>query len=361
MKVFNLTVSALAVLVLTACSTTPDSEQIASKSFDYKAPPVKAHALEVPPDLTSYSSDDRFGIPGEPESVTSYSEFSQGGANRKSSIVLPPVKNVRLERNGNQRWLVVNDTPENVWKVVKAFWLENGLTIKIENPQVGVIETEWAENRAKVPMDGVRKFLGRLFDGLYSSGERDQYHTRLERSKDDKSTEIYISHYGMKEVQDSDGSAYRWIPRPSDPELEATMLQLLMSKLGGGSGLLDKSLKAAAPAGDGVAAPKLNSLANGNKSIILSEPFDKSWRKIGLALEQSRIAVADKDRSKGIYFLKTRKVDANKLDSDQLTGNRVIVREIETGCEVLVTNAAGASDADTQKLVDTLYLSLGKL
>ena len=360
MNALNITVSTLAIVALTACSTPTNIE---SKSFDYKAPPVKVGSLEVPPDLTSYSGDDRYGIPGEAESGTSYSEFSKGGANRKGSSVLPPVKNVRLERKDNQRWLVVDDKAENVWPVVKAFWLENGLTIKIENPQVGVIETEWAENRAKTPMDTFGKYLSKIFDGMNSSGESDQYHTRLERSKDGNSTEIYITHYGMQEIAEKDETGYRWLPRPSDPELEATMLQLLMSKLGGGSGVLDNTQKSpAVPVADGVDAPKLNKLADGSQSILLSEPFDKSWRKVGLALEQAGIVLADKDRSKGIYFLSAGKDDAkSKLGADNVERIQVKVRELSAGCEVIVNNGAGISNADTQKIIDALYKTLGRI
>ena len=330
------------------------------------APPVKAPALEVPPDLTTSGGDDRYGIPGEADSGTRYSDFSKGGVSRKASIVLPPVKNVRLERKDAQRWLVVNDRAENVWPVVKAFWLENGLTIGIENPQVGVIETEWAENRAKSPNSGFSKYLGKVFGGMNSSGEKDQYHTRIERSKDGNNTEIYITHYGMQEVLDKNDTlytGYRWIPRPNDPELEATMLQLLMSKLGGGSGVLDTKLKAAvAPVADGIAAPKLNKLANGSQSILLNEPFDKSWRKVGLALEQAGLALADKDRSKGIYYLSAGKDDPKKkLGTDKEISMQVNVRELSSGCEVVVNTGAGVSNVDTQKIVDTLYKKLGQL
>jgi outer membrane protein assembly factor BamC len=362
MNVLNITASILAVVVLTACSTTPGSENIESKSFDYKAPPVKVRALDVPPDLTAYSEDDRFAIPGETESVTSYSEFSKGST-RKASNVLPPLRNVRLERKDGRRWLVVDDKAENIWPVIKAFWLENGLTLKVENPQVGIMETEWAENRAKVPMDGFRKYLGKVFSGMLSSGESDQYHTRIERSKDGSSTEIYITHYGMQEVAEKDETGYKWLPRPSDPELEATMLQLLMSKLGGGSGVLDNTKKpAVAASNEEASAPKLNKLADGSQSIILSEPFDKSWRKVGLALDQAKIVLADKDRSKGIYFLGAGKDDGkNKLAADKAKRIQVNVREISTGCEVTVRTGAESSNADTQKIIDTLYKALGRI
>ncbi len=367
MNALKFTVTAFAITFLAACSTSSnpsrESEAISSKSFDYKAPPVKVRSLEIPPDLTTYEGDDRFGIPGEGDSVTRYSEFTKGGANLKASKVLPPLRNVRLERKGVQRWLVVNDKAENIWPVVKAFWEENGLAIKIENPQAGIIETEWADNRAKIPMDAMRKFLGKALDNLFSSGERDQYHTRLERSKDGNSTEIYISHYGMHEVAEKDGAGYRWLPRPSDPELEATMLQLLMNKLGGGSGVLDNTnTTAAAPSAGAENVPKLNKLADGSQTILINEPFDKSWRKIGLALDQAGIKVADKDRSKGIYFLGAGK---NELKSnsgaDKIVLAQVIVREVSSGCEVLVNNGAGSSNAETQKIVDALFKKLVQL
>lgn len=361
MNALSISLATLVIASVAACSTmSADDENIASKVFDYKAPPVKVRALEVPPDLTSYVGDDKYGISGETESGTSYSEFSKGGVNRKAAYVLPPVKNVRLERKDSRRWLVVSDTAENVWPVVKSFWQENGLIIKIENPQAGVIETDWAENRAKVPMDAFRKYLSKIFD--FSSSERDQYHTRLERSKDGKSTEIYITHYGMQEVSDKEGLGYRWVSRPSDPELEATMLQLLMSKLGGGSGLLDNTQKVPASVAEISTAPKLNKRADGSQSIILSEPFDKSWRKVGLALEQGGIMLADKDRSKGVYFLSAGKDDAKaKVGADKIVRIQVSVHELGSGCEVQVENGAGGTNAETQKIVDTLYKMLGRI
>lgn len=362
MNALNFIVATFIVAALTACSSTPDNKEIIeSKVFDYKAPPVKARPLEVPPDLTAYAGDDRYGIPGDAESGTSYLEYSKG--TKRKTNVLPPVKNVRLERRDNQRWILVNDKAENIWPVIKEFWKENGLVLKIENPQVGIMETEWAENRAKTPSEGLSKYLSSVFDGMSASGERDQYHTRLERSKDGESTEIYIAHYGMQEIAEKNEQGYRWLTRPSDPELEATMLQLLISKLGGGSGILDNSKKK--PEVDNVAviaAPQLTKLADGSQSIALAEPFDKSWRKVGLALDLAGIKLADKDRSKGIYYLGTGKDDAkNKLGTDGVVRMQVVVREVATGCEITANNGSSAASAETQKVIDALYKALGRL
>lgn len=350
MKASNLSVLILLAGAVAACSSTGDEQK--NKQFYYKAAAVKVRPLEVPPELTAPAGNDRYGIPGSNEDGVRFSDFSKGGTNAGSDV-LPEIRNVRLVRSGDQRWLEVNDKAENIWPLVKAFWQENGLPIKIDNPQAGIIETEWAENRAKVPNVGVRKLLGGVFDSLYSSGERDQYHTRLERSKDGKATEITIKHSGLQEVLDPAQTGYKWLSRPADPELEATMLQLLMAKLAGGATLaagVQQSAATAAPV-----AVKLQTRADGSKSILLSEPFDKSWRQVSQALEQAGIALEDKDRSKGLFFLRAAKNSSGKSDAYQVS-----VRETGAGCEVTSSTAKGASSADTQRVIDALYQQLGK-
>lgn len=265
---------------------------------------------------------------------------------------------------------------EKVWPLVKEFWQEQGFIIKSDNPAAGLIETDWTERRAKIQQSGLGKILGKVFDKLHSSGVQDMYRTRLERSKDGSSSEIYISHSGMEEALDVDKNGYKWRPRPNDPELEANMLQLLMIKLGGSTegqvqaGQIPKSQEAV--------MPKLQEI-NGNKIIILNEPFDKSWRKIGLALDQAGIEVQDKDRVSGIYFVSASKDIAKKSwvnnlmfwrnDSDRKSTKnsvegtaryQVTVRENNAGCEVSVLNQGGGKDQATQRIMDLLYKQLTK-
>lgn len=348
MKASKFTVLTLMACALAACSSTGDEQK--NKQFYYKAAAVKVRPLEVPPDLTIPASNDRYGIPGSNEEGVRYSDFSRGGA-KAGSDVLPEARNVRLVRNGNQRWLEVNDKAENIWPLVKAFWQENGLTIKVDNMQAGIIETDWAENRAKVSMQGLDNVLGGALEGLYSPPERDQYRTLLERRRDGKVTEITIQHSGQQQVQSSRQTAYKWVNRPVDAELESTMLQLLVAKLNVSSPAVTS---VQAPAALQVAV-KLQTRTDGSKSIQLNEPFDKSWRKVSLALEQAGMALEDKDRSKGIFFLRAARNGADKADAYQIN-----VRESGTGCEVSSSNAKGASTPETQRIIDTLYQQLSK-
>ena len=373
MRTLNFFALSLAVLAMAGCGTM----DLEGKRVDYKsASAAKVPSLEVPPDLTSPGVDDRYTIPdsGE-ETAANYSDFARGGASaqsRAAATVLPEAKNVRLERNGDQHWLVVGDRAENVWPLIKAFWQANGFVIKTENPQAGTMETDWAENRAKIPQGGLRSIIGKVFDNMYSSNQMDMYRTRLERSKDGSSTEIYISHYGKEEMLEKDGGASKWQSRPNDPAMEVTMLQMLMAKLGGEAEAQAKAQDASAESVRRAAtAPKLQTLANGSKIILLSEPFDKSWRKVGLALERAGIVVEDKDRTQGVYFvhitetvkekgLLDKMAFWRKEDSSKPMRYQVTVDEGGAGCIVAANDGNGKSNPATQQIIDSLHNNLGR-
>lgn len=371
MKALHIGISTVVLLSLAGCGSMGGG----GKRIDYRAGAVQAPALEIPPGLTSPGVDDRYKVPGA-DGVATYSDYSKGGESAESrgaGAVLPEFKGVRLERNGAQRWLVVSGKPENVWPVVKAFWQENGLSIASEDQTAGVMETDWAENRANVPMSGIRNVIGKVFDNLYSSGEKDKYLTRLERGADG-STSVYITHRGMEEVVSADGNTSKWQPRANDPEIEAILLQKLMARFGGSetqaaaqatAGSADAASPAAAVAGDGKAS--LQEAFDGTKLIVVNDAFDRAWRRIGLAIEGAGLTVEDKDRAKGIYFLRPAKAEKGWMDSlmfwqDEEADRRyrVNVKDGGASCEVTVTDPEGTSDDATAAVIEAIYKHIGQ-
>jgi outer membrane protein assembly factor BamC len=366
MKVLQIGIASVVLVALAGCSAVG----LGSKRIDYRSGAAQVPSLEVPPDLTTPGKDGRYKVPGsEGESVATYSDYSRGGAAERpaGSAVLPEVKGVRLERNGAQRWLVVNDKPENVWPVVRAFFQENGLNIKSEDQAAGVMETDWAENRAKVQQGVIREAIGKVFDNLYSSGEKDQYRARLERGRDGASTEVYITHRGMEEVLSADQNTSKWQPRPNDPELEAIMLQKLMARFGASEAQAATAVSGApvagspeAPRGDGSAT--LQEIFDGSSIIVINDAFDRSWRRVGLAIERAGLAVEDKDRARGIYFLRPVRAEKGWMDKlmfweDDESDRRYRVNVKDGGavCEVSVTDQDGASDDATKQMIEAIY------
>lgn len=308
---------ALVAIAITGCSSLPEGRKI-----DYKSS-GKVPTLEVPPDLSQIARDDRYLVPdvaGSRGSATysAYSAERTPAAQAQNAIVLPQVDKVRVERSGNQRWLVVAAPADKLWDNVKDFWQESGFIVAIERPEAGVMETDWAENRAKIPEDILRNTLGKLLDSLYSSGERDKFRTRFEPGTQPGTTDIFISHRGMEEVfTSSTKEETRWQPRAADPELEAEFLRRLMVRLGSE----EKRAEAALAVVKAEPRAKLAKTDDGAGKLEVFERFDRAWRRVGLALDRVGFTVEDRDRSRGLYFVRyvDPEVDNRKKDEGWLS------------------------------------------
>lgn len=278
-------------VALTGCSTL-DTDKV-----DYKST-AKAPSLVVPPDLTQLSKDTRYSVVDG--GVSASGVQAAAAATSKVPIAAVSLGDVRIERSGTQRWLVVNRPADKLWEPVKDFWQENGFVLAMDQSSLGIMETDWAENRAKLPQDFIRNALGKLLDSFYSTPERDKFRTRLERNSDG-ATEIFISHRGMIEVYNTEGRNQTvWQPRPVDPELEAEFLRRLMVKLG------VSAEQAKATVASAVSAKPIASVsaADGRSVLAIEENFDRSWRRVGLALDRTGFTVEDRDRKRGIYFVR---------------------------------------------------------
>ncbi|WP_018150422.1 outer membrane protein assembly factor BamC [Leeia oryzae] len=276
------------------------------KKIDYRSA-GEAPGLDVPPDLSKPNYDSRFSMPevnrGGTATYSAYADGNAQAANSTDSNILPKVNKVTVERTGNTRWLVVDANPDQLWLPVKDFWQELGFIIKVEEPSTGIMETDWAENRALIPDDIIRNTFGKWFDSAYSTDERDKFRTRMERRADGK-TEIYISHRGMYEAyveKNSKGaSSTVWQPRPVDPELEAEMMNRLMLRLG----MDENAAKQALANKQSTANERAKLVKQGAGGYIaLDEQFDRAWRRVGLVLDRSGFTVVDRNRNDGIYFV----------------------------------------------------------
>ncbi|MDY7574674.1 outer membrane protein assembly factor BamC [Actimicrobium sp. CCI2.3] len=299
-------VLAVALTGLAGCGSI--SSLVEPERLDYKsASKASTVNLEVPPDLTQLKKDSRYAIPESNRGTATASSYTaQTGTQPVATSAIPEViapkgtPEARVMRDGNERWLVVKASPEVLWPQIKDFWQDSGFLINIEKPEAGVMETDWAENRAKIPQDFIRKTLGKVIDSLYSTGERDKFRTRLERGADG-TTEVYISHRGAEEVvtgQQRDGTI--WTPRPADPGLEAEFLSRLMARLG------VEEVKAKTIVAQAVQKPdrsKLGKDADG-AYVEVDEGFDRAWRRVGLSLDRVGFTVEDRDRVEGMYFVR---------------------------------------------------------
>ncbi|CAN7583162.1 MULTISPECIES: outer membrane protein assembly factor BamC [unclassified Acidovorax] len=348
--------SLLAVaMALSACAA------LEGDKIDYKSA-TKGSTLEVPPDLTQLSRDSRYAVPGGAVSAAAMQAGQAAQPSGTANAAALQLGDVRIERDGNQRWLVVNRPADKLWEPVRDFWQESGFNLEQADANVGIMETDWAENRAKLPQDFIRSTLGKLLDSLYSTGERDKFRTRLERNANG-GTEIYITHRGMIEVY---GTATKdntvWQPRPSDPELETEFLRRLMVKLGVSQEQSKAVVAAPAPRAQSARMATVD-----NKPVVqLDEGFDRAWRRVGLALDRTGFTVEDRNRNEGTYFVRYVAPNADKKEpgffGKLFSGSssatpplkfRIVVRSQGESSTVSVLNEAGVpeSSANAERIV----------
>lgn len=293
---------------LAAC--TWNSSSLSSSNVDYRNGGTQTAPLDVPPDLSQLGAT-RYQNNGGVVSASSMQAANASKQTAATQLAARTSGSARIERGGNQRWIATSLPADQVWPIVHAFWLEQGFKYSIDQSELGILETEWSENRAKLSKDVVRNALGGLANSLYDSGERDRFRTRIERTA--QGTDIFISHSGVAEIV-SNGAAgsTHWETRPNDPSLEAEMLGRLMLALGGQTATPQNTSAAVqsvatAPA----AAPRARLVAGSSTSLQVDDDYDRAWRRVGLALDRGGFTVEDRDRTQGVYFV--RYVDPTKV------------------------------------------------
>jgi outer membrane protein assembly factor BamC len=302
------------LLGLGGCSSINQALNL-EESVDYKST-VKGDPLSIPPDLTQANTDARFKAPEGSTTFSQYAQGQQAGMNASASErVLPKVPGVTVMRDGDLRWLVIDKPAEAIFPKVVDFWGDEGFTVASQDPLTGIIQTDWAENRAKIPQDWIRSALGSIIDTVYDSGERDRFRTRMERVNG--KTEIYISHQHMVETPTQDGTTFKWVFGKEDPGLNAVMIARLMVFLGTD---VKRAQKMIADAETAPSAVQVGQVSD-NAELALNEPFDRAWRRVGVGIDSAGFSVEDRDRSAGDYFIRYLDVDTGeKIEQQNVIG-----------------------------------------
>ena len=370
-----LTALAVMATALAGCSTLQELSPFESKRVEYKAA-QSGPSLEIPPDLTPPKFDDRYKA--GTATLSGVNAANRSAVLSGSGGVLPAVSGMRIERAGSERWLVVPGTPETTFPRIREFWSTMNMNLVLDDSRIGLLETDWQENRARIQEDIVRRTIGKVFDNLFSSGTRDKYRTRVERGPN-STTEIYISHRGLEEqnVGSTAAPVFRWEFRKPEPEYEAEILNRMMQYLGAPREEASQIVKTAlAPA---AAAARVNQAeimrSGGVSSLSMNDSFDRSWRRVGLALDRVGFTVVDRDRTAGTYFVRYADPDTiarnepgildklkfwNSDTKESVEQYRITVKEVSGKTTVAVLDKAGQADATAvgSRIVTLLYEQL---
>lgn len=359
--------------VLVGCGSATVQELIPDQTLAYKKSRESSENLELPPNLRSGSFDDALDVPPLDGGGATYSDFASGRTRRQVSAtsgeVLPGVPNVEMRRSGTERWLEVQATPQQLWPRIIAFWRQQGILLVEQDPAIGLMRTDWLENRAEIPQDFVTRQLRKVVDGLYATSTRDQYRVQLESGPKAGTAEIRLTHKGMEEklVANTLGDSHRtvWEPSGADPSRESEMLRRLMLFLGA-SEHQSKQALAGAPSGGSAsraasAAPARVVAEGGSQVLLIGEEYRRGWRMVGSALDRAGFSVEDRDMTQGAYYVRYQDADARaggqkrslgsrlafwrKDDIDRVKQYQIRVQGDASQTRVTVVDAAGKPDS----------------
>jgi outer membrane protein assembly factor BamC len=315
LKLYRLFVFGLAAIGVVGCSSISSAVEnvLPDRKVEYKKAKQAENSLEIPPDLSSSTIRDHYSMPGSSGSgYATYSGFlnrdnaGSGSSQAGSANILVQIDNIETRRNGDKRWLVIRAVPDDIWFKTLGFWQEHGILLAEQDPAVGVMVTDWIENRADIKSDFITDAVRKLFDSAYSAATRDQYRVRLERGDEEGTVELFLTHRGMQEEVVTGATGTKsdrtvWVPRAPDHELEAEMLRRLMVYMGVADERASRSL-----AKKGSSVKTRSQLVKGRDQVSLQliESLDRAWRLTGVALDRVGFAVEDRDRAKGVYLVR---------------------------------------------------------
>lgn len=293
-----------AATTLVACSSSKNNHP----KLDYQSENNKVLNLEVPPDLHDPRQGDLYTLPN---GMSANPNALQQNADMQTSRVLMRVKNAHIERSGNQRWLVVQDqNAAQLWSTLRTFWQENGFTIYSEEPQAGVMETEWAENRAKLPNQGLRKLFDKVGLGsVYTTSERDKFLIRMEANKQN-GYDIFFTHKGLEEVYEGRNKDRTvWQPRANDPNLEAAFLSRFMQYLG-----VEETTTTQQQSQKHAASEQETEFAKLEKdTVFVSGDAERNINRIGAALDRIGLTVQEFVSERGLFVVQPAPAESDVL------------------------------------------------
>ncbi len=299
--------------------------------------------LEVPPDLSTEAIRDRMAIP-EGGQAARYSTYQERRATRQKTEQLEQSQNSAIRVLEDEHVLAVDGAAVQIWPKLKEFWAGKGYTLELDDVELGVVETAWTEDDAKL--------------------SRDKFKVFAEAGEKSGTTVLYVSHEGQELVPQ--GEDLVWQRKPRDAEREGAIVNELQAFLTGsgtavaGTGQVDDSSgadrTAADDAGDGTreaaasdqpstdeaaaksatatvgdAAPvttgpqhaELVSVGGGKVYLSVAEDFPSAWKTTGRALEKAGVAVRDSDKGRGVYVIEMsggEKADSGMFDKLKLWG-----------------------------------------
>ena len=327
---------------LFACGTMSEMDIIDDITAPDYVSSSKARKLEIPPDLSEIETQDNYEVPGEARSYKNYKEKQNNIKPSKVVKVVQDPDGMKIIKSGNLRWLIVDKDPDTLWPHIQDFWEEEmGFKVKVANKRTGVLETEWISTSDLSTSSS--SALDKWLDSMSGFADKRKFRTRLELGSKNGTTEIFLSHrssfagtnqhedilsnrgdtwniseiYTIEEYVSDEGDGQSKTAKSEqmkveDYEINSEILRRLMIKLGATD--FDAKEKIERPQ-EIVKAELINT--EQGKFIQMNDPYDRAWRRLSLALDMIGFITEDRNRSKGIFYVKYKDIELPVIEESK--------------------------------------------
>ena len=244
------------------------------KSEDYKRAP-ELPVISLPEGKETTALQEIYPIPPTGSTVIAPGDFE---VPRPTPLVAGAQdETVRIQRLGDENWVLVEEAPGQVWPQVRNFLSSAGINVMRLDARAGLMDTDWLSfEESSIPS---------------------RFRMRIEQGVQRGTSELHVLQ------QNQAGDITEWPAQSDNLDQEQEMLRSLAQYIADSVGNAPVSM---------VAEQQINASGRislqqdsaGESYIQLTLPYDRAWASLGLALEKSQFEISDRDRSKGTYYLK---------------------------------------------------------
>lgn len=275
------------LLLLISCST---DGTISSQAEYDQAVPRSSSELILPPGLTP------------PEYNSTYKMLYL--ESKPNGYQLNKFTDMNIVEGGSQRWLVIkNKNVSQVIPLVILFLNNQNVNVKYENPNIGLIQTEWFDKNNAAKQGKMHEFLGWIGLVKEAIATPSLYNFRINLWQNGNDTEMFVTDYHIIETLPANkNESSSWLSIPPNPQIELDFLIQFVNFIKFGNSVIEASNQNNHDAGNYqdkvVARDKVV-----ENTLIIYDTFDQSWWRTGIALGRVGLGVSDKNRSSGELYV----------------------------------------------------------
>ncbi len=259
------------------------------------------NALVVPEDLRNLNNTDPFPIPPTP--IPENPSFYPERPPLPDAIYANDNRDeVRLQRLGDRRWLVVPEGPTTAWPKIKQFLAENGVSVTLDAPETGRLNTEWMEIEQTTYRDVIRTLTKETKAAVELDLGQDRYLIKVEQGLRPGTTEVHARHENdsvslpTDETLVSFNNVISHVHNAEDEFLSevgayiaAKVSEQTVSKVALQIGSTQKAI--------------IRRNEQGYPELELRLDYERAWATLGQSLENAEVEVLALDRDSGMFVV----------------------------------------------------------